>query len=100
MVDPALRVLWPATPIYEVPNEVLIGIERAALAAIELRDSMAALPGAYRMIASSCATDELTEVLHMLQADDCEWRARGIRDLDLKVTVTPVRSRRRRARQI
>jgi hypothetical protein len=98
MVDPALKKLWPDAPTYEVHPEILVGIERAAMAAIELRDCMAALPPVYRWIASSAATDELLEVLSMLHDDDREWRARGIRDIDLEITVTPARSRKDRRR--
>jgi hypothetical protein len=51
--------------MYAVATEALDGIERAVLAALELREALTALDPSYRFLALTIVTDELAEVYAM-----------------------------------
>lgn len=73
-----------------VSVDTLDGIEAVALAIHELHDAMLSVPPEYRWLASSMMSEEIADVLRMIQADQFEFATRNLRDRSGLITMTPV----------
>jgi hypothetical protein len=61
-----------------------------ALAIHELHDAMLTVSPAHRWLATSMMSDEIGDILKLIQDDQQEFTARNLRDLSPLITMTPV----------
>jgi hypothetical protein len=73
-----------------VSVDTLDGIEAVATAIQQLHDAMLSVPPEYRWLATSMMSDEIGDVLRMIQVDQQEFTARNLRDYSGLITMTPV----------
>jgi hypothetical protein len=79
---------FPNHRTYPVSVDTLDGIETVAMAIRELHDAMTKLPSIYRVLSVTMMSDEVAEILKMIQVDQAEYDTRP-HDLP-PVTITPV----------
>jgi hypothetical protein len=72
-----------------VSVDTLDGIEAVAFAIRDLHDAMIKLSPLYRVLATTMMSDEVAEILKMIQDDQREYATEPHRDLP-PVTITPV----------
>jgi hypothetical protein len=73
-----------------VSVDTLDGIEQVAMAILELHDAMNATSPTHRWLATSMMTDEIGDILRMVQDDQQEFTARNLRDYSGLITMTPI----------
>jgi hypothetical protein len=73
-----------------VSVDTLDGIEAVAMAIQQLHEAMTATSAAHRWLATSMMSDEIGDMLRMIQVDQQEFTARNLRDYSGLITMTPV----------
>jgi hypothetical protein len=81
---------FPGHRIYPTDVAVFDQIEQVALAIQQLHDAMTATSATHRWLATSMMSDEVGDVLRMIQVDQLEFAARNLRDYSGLITMTPV----------
>ena len=73
-----------------VSVDTLNGIENVATAIQKLHEAMTATSETHRFLATSMMSDEVGDVLRMIQVDQQQFAAQGLRDHSGLITMTPV----------
>ena len=72
-----------------VSVDTLDGIERVAMAVIELKAIMTELSPSYRWVASSMVADDFADILKMMHDDERMFAAQGLRDMSAQFQQRP-----------
>ena len=72
-----------------VSVDTLDGIEAVAMAIQELHDAMTATSPTHRWLAVSMMGDEIGDVLRMIQVDQQQFAAQGLRDMSDQFVTRP-----------
>jgi hypothetical protein len=73
-----------------VSVDTLDGIEAVAMGIQQLHEAMANVSQTHRWVATSMMSDEIGDILKMIQVDQQEFTARNLRDLSPLITMTQV----------
>jgi hypothetical protein len=73
-----------------VSVDTLDGIEAVAVAIRDLHDAMTKLSPLYRVLVTTMMSDEVAEILKMIDDDQRQYAAEPHRDLSPLITVTEV----------
>ena len=73
-----------------VSVDTLDGIEAVVMAIQQLHDAMANVSPTHRWLAVSMMGDEIGDILRMIQVDQQQFAAQGLRDYSGLITMTPV----------
>ena len=65
------------------------GIESVALALQQLHDAMTATSETHRWLATSMCSDEVADILKMIQADQQQFSSQGLRDISDQFVTRP-----------
>ena len=72
-----------------VSVDTLDGIERVAMAVIELKAIMTELSPSYRWVTSSMVADDLADILRMVHEDERAFKAQNLRDVSGQFVTRP-----------
>jgi hypothetical protein len=72
-----------------VSVDTLDGIEAVAMAIQELHDAMTARSPTHRWLAVSMMGDEIGDILRMIQVDQQQFAAQGLRDMSDQFVTRP-----------
>lgn len=72
-----------------VSVDTLDGIESVALAIQQLHEAMTATSATHRWLASSMCSDEVADILRMIQVDQQQFASQGLRDMSGEFTTRP-----------
>jgi hypothetical protein len=81
---------FPGHRTYPTDAAVFEQLEAVAMAVAQLHDAMTVMKPEYRFLATSMMSDEVGDVLRMIQVDQQEFTARNLRDYSGLITMTPV----------
>jgi hypothetical protein len=72
-----------------VSVETLDGIEHVAMAIQQLHEAMTATSATHRWLATSMMSDEVANILKMIQVDQQQFAAQGLRDMSDQFVTRP-----------
>ena len=72
---------FPGHRTYPTDAAVFEQLEAVAMAVAQLHDAMTVMKPEYRWLATSMMGDELGGILRMIQVDQLQFSAQGLRDL-------------------
>ena len=82
--------LFPGHRTYPTDAAVFEQLEAVAMALQQLHDAMTVTKPEYRWLATSMMSDEIGDILKLIQDDQQEFTARNLRGYSGLITMTPV----------
>jgi hypothetical protein len=80
---------FPGHRTYPTDAAVFEQLEAVALAVAQLHDAMTVMKPEYRWLATSMMGDELGDILKLIQDDQLQFAAQGLRDMSDQFVTRP-----------